>query len=722
MSTNTANYNLVKPATTDFYDISIENANMDKIDTALKQIDDKTLNAIQKSLVTAANDFIVGTGNGTVAKKTLAETKSILGIIDEIVGLGTLALTPTTSNQSPTDSYSGVIDVEIGGATAYATGGTTGNCEVIADFDAQVATIALDSTVKVVGSNSIKATATGVGGFGFNAKTGEFPVNPSSYYLVSAYGQKNTASTWDMVVFKGSTFSIIGGAATGLTNTVMSRVGRLLQPADLVGETSVRPYITGVSSAVGQTINGDAIQVIEISASDYAAGLSYAMAKYPTYFENLASTTEVEINTSSVNLFDINSIPKDGTYVDVVDIGVDYVQLKGTYFAQIPIALKKNQTINMNWVTTIISGTPSASYLLEYEDGSLSVQTTVGQPLTTSSTLKVKSLLLYIAGSSAVEVKYSNIILSEGPAIQPYQPHKPSQLSIKCTNPAKFELSKLPNGVQNEINEVKGYVSAVKRVKSLTLSSADLANAYGTFGSNVIYQTYDIREKNSLSDPDLSIFLSGWEHIPFSNNSNVADQYKYMTANTTKRLYFIFPSSTTLAQAQALINGIKAIDAMVTPSFIPFEDFGDNGIEVEGMLVCNDDYTNVINTANLVPNVNLEYPRNLSASADGLTHAVANAFEILTDHEGRLDILEQEDLGKLSTYRASKDSFGVWTDIQYKRKDGTLYKKSILSGGTAPNYTTRTETYYLADGVTVAYTNVYTLTFSSGELTSEVLN
>lgn len=37
-------------------------------------------NYVPKSIVTAANDFIVGTGNAVVAKKTLAEIKTILGI------------------------------------------------------------------------------------------------------------------------------------------------------------------------------------------------------------------------------------------------------------------------------------------------------------------------------------------------------------------------------------------------------------------------------------------------------------------------------------------------------------------------------------------------------------------------------------------------------------------------------------------------------------------
>jgi hypothetical protein len=36
---------------------------------------------VMQSLATAANDFLVASGNGVIVKKTLAETKAILGIV-----------------------------------------------------------------------------------------------------------------------------------------------------------------------------------------------------------------------------------------------------------------------------------------------------------------------------------------------------------------------------------------------------------------------------------------------------------------------------------------------------------------------------------------------------------------------------------------------------------------------------------------------------------------
>jgi hypothetical protein len=81
----------------------------------------------------------------------------------------------------------------------------------------------------------------------------------------------------------------------------------------------------------------------------------------------------------------------------------------------------------------------------------------------------------------------------------------------------------------------------------------------------------------------------------------------------------------------------------------------------------------------------------------------------------------QRNLGKFNVYKSGKDSNGIFTTVEYKRPDGTLYARSVLSGGTSPQYTTRTITYYAADGITVIRTDPYTLTYDAdGDLISEV--
>lgn len=73
------------------------------------------------------------------------------------------------------------------------------------------------------------------------------------------------------------------------------------------------------------------------------------------------------------------------------------------------------------------------------------------------------------------------------------------------------------------------------------------------------------------------------------------------------------------------------------------------------------------------------------------------------------------------TYRSGKDTNGIYTTVEKKRSDGTLAEKSQLSGGTSPNYTTRTITYYGLNGTTIEKTVTRTLSYDGdGDWLSEV--
>lgn len=82
-------------------------------------------------------------------------------------------------------------------------------------------------------------------------------------------------------------------------------------------------------------------------------------------------------------------------------------------------------------------------------------------------------------------------------------------------------------------------------------------------------------------------------------------------------------------------------------------------------------------------------------------------------------------IGARETYfeRSGKDAFKIFTIVTYYKKNygnNTPYKKSTLSGGTAPKYTTRTVDYYDTAG-NVVYSEVYTLQYdSNGNIVGEV--
>lgn len=81
----------------------------------------------------------------------------------------------------------------------------------------------------------------------------------------------------------------------------------------------------------------------------------------------------------------------------------------------------------------------------------------------------------------------------------------------------------------------------------------------------------------------------------------------------------------------------------------------------------------------------------------------------------------QATLEDMSVVRSGKDANGIYTTVQHKRSDGTLYRQSVLSGGASPNYTTRTVTFYAADGVTVIATAARALVYSGSDVISETL-
>lgn len=118
-------------------------------------------------------------------------------------------------------------------------------------------------------------------------------------------------------------------------------------------------------------------------------------------------------------------------------------------------------------------------------------------------------------------------------------------------------------------------------------------------------------------------------------------------------------------------------------------------------------------------------------SVNGTTPDVTGNVEVAVDTsaiEAEIDTLSNEigilsdKVDDLKTVKSSKDANGIFTTLTYRRKsDDSLFATSVLSGGTSPNYTTRTITYYEKNGTTVRKTVTYTLTYDNdGTLVSEV--
>lgn len=89
----------------------------------------------------------------------------------------------------------------------------------------------------------------------------------------------------------------------------------------------------------------------------------------------------------------------------------------------------------------------------------------------------------------------------------------------------------------------------------------------------------------------------------------------------------------------------------------------------------------------------------------------------ITDFKDAID-----NINRYSTFKTNKDENSIFVTVQVKRRNGTLYLTSVLSGGNSPRYTTRTVTEYDYNGTTVVKTIKYNLSYDADDnLISEVL-
>ncbi|EFV78941.1 hypothetical protein HMPREF1013_00825 [Bacillus sp. 2_A_57_CT2] len=118
----------------------------------------------------------------------------------------------------------------------------------------------------------------------------------------------------------------------------------------------------------------------------------------------------------------------------------------------------------------------------------------------------------------------------------------------------------------------------------------------------------------------------------------------------------------------------------------------------------------------------IESQARVAHQADNVKHITAEertAWNAKETTDGARKKIEQT---SFSTVKSNKDAEGIYTTVEQRRKtDGTLAVKAVLSGGTSPQYTTRTITYYALDGITVEKTETFAISYDTdGAYVSEV--
>lgn len=674
---------------------------------------------------------------------------------NDVVKQAPAALTLDPSNQvkSVTDSTDGLIDAEVGGRTTNNILGTTGSFKIDSNADGLA-----DGWAGV--NAGTYALLNGVQTFTPTAQYGRINVGGVKGASGRTIFIASNVSTADNTVF-------VDTDGTPLAFNTHTGSGKFERIGRLVTTTSTTATHWGAATSktsgfvpisVEKSMRVDVTDYPELVGMTAAQKLAWCLANLE-YCEGIQGSSDLTIEASGNQLFNptVGSVTVNGVTI-TVDLN-GYITLNGTATATKYVKLT-NGLAGLTGATDTaltsqkyplkkvihsigykdVSGTSSGDIYrpwigVMYNDGTFTLGSDYPATLSKNNIIAkdVSGVALYFSSGNVFNNFKFRIMLNEGAAVLPYEVYKGKKLTIKCTNPAKFIRHKVQSGAQNEINDLgKGYPSAVKRLES------------GADGKGYAIQSSDVEELGTSTanidwvrikmPANVVSYLAGSEQSKsFETNFSTpaGATYADSAANVGKHFYgtATWPGNyliyvvakgayANLAAAKADLTNKRVVYLTATPEFIPFESFGDYGIELIGALPSFDNYTQLsMVSSDITPTVTTSYSRNMASSVDRNTQAIASLLTLTDKHEIRLDALDI----KLSTSRLNKDLNGLYTEIQFKRKDGTLFKKSVLSGGTSPKYTTRTETFYAADGTTVTQTDTYTLTYTGNDLTSEVI-
>lgn len=108
------------------------------------------------------------------------------------------------------------------------------------------------------------------------------------------------------------------------------------------------------------------------------------------------------------------------------------------------------------------------------------------------------------------------------------------------------------------------------------------------------------------------------------------------------------------------------------------------------------------------------------------TNLVGAVNEVKTEFDSHLAQIVSDvskGLANYNQFASAKDTNGIYTVVDYKRANNTLYMKSTLSNAdTNGNYQTMTWQFYADDGTTVTDTKVWTISYDAdGNVLSKVV-
>ncbi|HWQ29864.1 MAG TPA: BppU family phage baseplate upper protein, partial [Negativicutes bacterium] len=218
--------------------------------------------------------------------------------------IGTLELTISNPVSSINAKVNGGLNFEMTAKPLVVNLlGSAGDCEDVSNYSAVGGTIALDTTLKVYGGNSIKLTTTL--GTGTSRIEGALKaIDVTKYYLASAYIYSTNANIKYLAVRNNVPSTVKSAIKQTTTTNAWERFGVALSPTDLSGSSSIKLATMQVISSIGETINADGFMLNEISADDYNnLTVDQLLAKYP-YVNGIQPMMGLDVKACGKNLFD----------------------------------------------------------------------------------------------------------------------------------------------------------------------------------------------------------------------------------------------------------------------------------------------------------------------------------------------------------------------------------------------------------------------------------
>ena len=357
MSTLTSNYNLVKPDQYDFYDVSIQNENMEIVDAALNEKAEKTeVEALKKS---------VSDGKTTVANAITAQ--GVTTATD-----ATFATMATNIGTVATNKYnSGVSATKKGTATTaqVLSGATFTNSTTVGATGAMKNNGAVSQTLDCGGSYTIPT--------GYHNGSGKVTANS----LASQTSATATASQ----ILSGATAWVNGSKVTGsMTNrNTWTYAHDVINTGVSLGVIPQQGYYSGadpsvttltfetLASVLGVTadklVSGSAICGVSgtaIVGRRYASGSGWTTTNLGAYYNVRPASAEWR-TSSGINNYDILTINTGtGWYPSVVKVtfvsGNTYTAMIGQGQIEVQINCANSSFANTGYVnstTPLINGT-----------------------------------------------------------------------------------------------------------------------------------------------------------------------------------------------------------------------------------------------------------------------------------------------------------------------------------------------------------------------------